>query len=57
MCFPQFGPWEFGAQHGFARNSKDWKIASNPEVDEITGDAKVCTLSGQTLHLFSLHKK
>ena len=41
VCFPQFGPWEFGAQHGFARNSKDWKIASGPEVDEITGDAKV----------------
>merc|ERR1711936_774876 len=21
VCFPQFGPWEFGAQHGFARIS------------------------------------
>ena len=41
VCFPQFGPWEFGAQHGFARVSKDWKIFSGPVVDEITGDAKV----------------
>ena len=43
VCFPQFGPWEFGAQHGFARISKDWKIVSVPEVDEISGDAKVIT--------------
>jgi len=41
VCFPQFGPWEFGAQHGFARISKDWKVTSGPVVDEISGDAKV----------------
>jgi len=41
VCFPQFGPWEFGAQHGFARVSNDWKITSGPMVDEISGDAKV----------------
>ena len=39
VCFPQFGPWEFGARHGFARVSKEWKVASKPTVDEITGDA------------------
>ena len=47
VCFPQFGPWEFGAQHGFARISHDWKTVLGPVVDENTGDVKVsrCILS------------
>ena len=43
VCFPSFGPWEFGAQHGFARISKDWKVEKDIEVDPATGDAKVIT--------------
>ena len=41
VCFPRFGPWEFGAQHGFARISHDWKTLLGPVVDENTGDVKV----------------
>lgn len=41
ICFPNFGPWSFGPQHGFARNSKDWRIRSDPTVDELTGDAEI----------------
>ena len=26
VCFPNFGPWSNGPQHGFARNSPDWKV-------------------------------
>ena len=50
VCFPQFGPWEFGAQHGFARISHDWKTASGPIVDEITGDAMVGICSNFPKH-------
>ena len=42
MCFPQFGPWEFGPQHGFARDSDKWKVeGSGVSVDAVTGDASV----------------
>ncbi len=42
VCFPQFGPWEFGAQHGFARDSADWKAADGGvTVDPKSGDASV----------------
>jgi len=40
ICFPAFGAWEFGPQHGFARNSKDWKVAQQPKVDPDTGDVE-----------------
>lgn len=41
VCFPAFGPWAPGPQHGFARGSNKWKIAQGPENDPKTGDAKV----------------
>ena len=42
MCFPQFGPWELGPQHGFARDSDKWKVeGSGVSVDAVTGDASV----------------
>ena len=37
ICFPNFGPWKIGPQHGFARNSRDWKVQSEPKVDVNTG--------------------
>ena len=40
ICFPAFGAWPFGAQHGFARNSKDWRVAKQPTVDPDTGDVE-----------------
>jgi len=40
ICFPAFGAWPFGAQHGFARNSKDWKVTQQPKVDADTGDVE-----------------
>ena len=43
ICFPAFGAWEFGAQHGLARTSKDWKVAQEPKVDPETGDVEVRT--------------
>ena len=41
ICFPAFGAWPFGAQHGFARNSKDWKVTQQPKVDADSGDVEV----------------
>ena len=42
VCFPQFGPWEFGPQHGFARDSAKWKVeGEGASVDAATGDACV----------------
>ena len=41
ICFPNFGPWKAGPQHGFARTSYDWKIHHPPQVDGDTGDVKV----------------
>ena len=41
ICFPNFGPWEYGPQHGFARNSKNWQIPSEPKVDINTGDVEL----------------
>ena len=42
VCFPSFGPWEFGAQHGFARTSANWRVEGDGvAVDEKTGDATV----------------
>ena len=43
VCFPQFGPWEFGPQHGFARDSNKWKVEGDGAsvVDAVTGDASV----------------
>lgn len=43
VCFPQFGPWEFGPQHGFARDSAKWKVEGEggASVDAATGDASV----------------
>eukprot|EP00088_Acartia_fossae_P057075 TRINITY_DN6652_c0_g1_i1.p1 TRINITY_DN6652_c0_g1~~TRINITY_DN6652_c0_g1_i1.p1 ORF type:complete len:289 (-),score=46.86 TRINITY_DN6652_c0_g1_i1:166-987(-) len=29
ICFPSFGPWSYGAQHGFARTST-WQVAEGP---------------------------
>ena len=40
ICFPNFGPWTYGAQHGFARTSKDWK-PSEPKVDVTSGDVEL----------------
>lgn len=39
ICFPNFGPWNDGPQHGFARSSKEWKVVQEPQVDQATGDA------------------
>ncbi|XP_046857663.1 putative glucose-6-phosphate 1-epimerase [Xenia sp. Carnegie-2017] len=33
VVFPNFGPWELGPQHGFAR-TETWKIHQQPEKDE-----------------------
>lgn len=41
ICFPNFGPWSLGPQHGFARNSKDWEVTSEPKVDINTGDVEL----------------
>ena len=41
ICFPNFGPWSYGAQHGFARNSKDWQVPCEPKVDISTGDVEL----------------
>ena len=43
VCFPQFGPWELGPQHGFARDSRKWKVEGGgaASVDAVTGDASV----------------
>ena len=41
ICFPNFGPWNLGPQHGFARISKDWKVLSEPKVDVNTGDVEL----------------
>ena len=36
ICFPQFGPWEFGPQHGFARTTR-WSVYHPPtSLDEGT---------------------
>ena len=35
VVFPQFGPWDLGPQHGFARITK-WEVAVSPEK---TGDS------------------
>jgi len=39
ICFPAFGPWEHGAQHGFARSSW-WTLESGPSSGTATGDVK-----------------
>lgn len=41
VCFPNFGPWNLGPQHGFARNSKDWQVTSEPKVDINSGDVEL----------------
>jgi len=41
ICFPAFGPWTYGPQHGFARNSKDWKVHHEPKVNVNTGDVEL----------------
>ncbi|XP_028411271.1 putative glucose-6-phosphate 1-epimerase [Dendronephthya gigantea] len=33
VVFPNFGPWELGPQHGFAR-TETWKVHKSPEKDE-----------------------
>jgi len=33
VCFPSFGPWEYGAQHGFARTS-NWEVEEAPMKTE-----------------------
>jgi len=33
ICFPSFGPWQYGAQHGFARSS-NWEVVSPPTRGE-----------------------
>jgi len=33
VCFPAFGPWSYGSQHGFARTSS-WQVAKEPENSE-----------------------
>lgn len=38
VVFPQFGPWDLGPQHGFARTSK-WQCTSQPAKDA-SGDMK-----------------
>ena len=45
VCFPQFGPWEFGPQHGFARDSKNWKVEEAVAVDASNGDATVGSIN------------
>ncbi|XP_059080015.1 uncharacterized protein LOC131878133 [Tigriopus californicus] len=40
VCFPSFGPWEHGPQHGFARSTV-WAMDKEPETDPNTGDVKV----------------
>lgn len=40
ICFPAFGAWPFGAQHGFARNSKNWRVSKQPTIDSDTGDVE-----------------
>ena len=34
MCFPAFGPWPLGPQHGFARTST-WKQDGEISTDEV----------------------
>merc|ERR1711997_679118 len=41
ICFPNFGPWSLGPQHGFTRNSKDWKVLAEPKVDVNSGDVEL----------------
>jgi len=41
VCFPNFGPWSLGPQHGFARNSKEWKVNHEPKVDINNGDVEL----------------
>jgi len=48
ICFPNFGPWKFGAQHGFARTSLDWRVHHPPQVDDETGDVKAAFLLKDT---------
>lgn len=33
VVFPNFGPWDFGPQHGFAR-TENWKVHKNPYQDD-----------------------
>jgi len=33
VCFPAFGPWSYGSQHGFARTS-NWQVAEGPTNGE-----------------------
>ena len=54
ICFPNFGPWKFGAQHGFARTSNSWRVQHPPQVDEDTGDVKVTLSSAVKMQKYSV---
>lgn len=41
ICFPSFGPWEHGPNHGFARISSNWSVTQNPVSDDDSGDVHV----------------
>ena len=43
MCFPAFGPWPLGPQHGFARTST-WK-----QDGEISNDEVVCCVNVESV--------
>lgn len=55
VCFPQFGPWKGGPQHGFARNSKEWRVKEEPSVCPKTGDAKVRPNRGDRGSTYGVH--
>ncbi len=41
VCFPAFGAWAPGSQHGFARSSSRWAVEEGPRTDAATGDVSV----------------
>eukprot|EP00800_Vazella_pourtalesii_P020697 TRINITY_DN7429_c1_g1_i1.p1 TRINITY_DN7429_c1_g1~~TRINITY_DN7429_c1_g1_i1.p1 ORF type:complete len:295 (+),score=60.85 TRINITY_DN7429_c1_g1_i1:37-885(+) len=50
ICFPQFGPWELGPQHGFARTTR-WTISHHPTwLDEGTMIAILQLSDSQATH-------
>ena len=41
VCFPAFGPWALGPQHGFARNSSKWRPLEDVNVINDKGDVRL----------------
>jgi len=47
ICFPSFGPWSLGPQHGFARTSK-WEVSSTKDMSDQDDMAVTLTLTETT---------